>query len=177
MQLFIHFFCIMLCLYTGLHNQIRVSSNFLAFHLKYIVQITNMKTLFQTTYVECISTKPRAKCRASWESKTVREKRENMKKHLYLIKEIQQRVFHPDLQLFWWGGQNWVNIIRRKVLAIYNFFSRCPWCNVYRRRKWTQQHEFNSWTSLIAFHIALILLGKVWIQLFSLQLWVNSRAD
>ena len=26
---------------------------------------------------------------------------------------------------------------------------------------------------LIAFHIALIPLGKVWIQLFSLQLWVN----
>ena len=33
----------------------------------------------------------------------------------------------------------------------------------------------NPW--LIAFHIALIPLGKVWIQLFSLQLWVNSRAD
>ena len=30
---------------------------------------------------------------------------------------------------------------------------------------------------LVAFHIALIPLGKVWIQLFSLQLWVNSRAD
>ena len=30
---------------------------------------------------------------------------------------------------------------------------------------------------LIAFHIALIPLGKVWIWLFSLQLWVNSRAD
>ena len=30
---------------------------------------------------------------------------------------------------------------------------------------------------LITFHIALIPLGKVWIQLFSLQLWVNSRAD
>ena len=30
---------------------------------------------------------------------------------------------------------------------------------------------------LIAFHIALIPLGKVRIQLFSLQLWVNSRAD
>ena len=27
------------------------------------------------------------------------------------------------------------------------------------------------------FHIALIPLGKVLIQLFSLQLWVNSRAD
>ena len=34
-----------------------------------------------------------------------------------------------------------------------------------------------SWTRLLAFHIVLIPLGKVWIQLFSLQLWVNSRAD
>ena len=30
---------------------------------------------------------------------------------------------------------------------------------------------------LIAFHIVLIPLGKIWIQLLSLQLWVNSRAD
>ena len=54
---------------------------------------------------------------------------------------------------------------------------RCPWCNGYRRTKWPRRHEFKSWTRLIAFHIAQILLGKVWIQLFSLQLWVNSRAD
>ena len=54
---------------------------------------------------------------------------------------------------------------------------RCPWCNGYHCRKWTRQHEFKSWTRLIAFHIALIPLGKVWIQLFSLQVWVNSRAD
>ena len=53
----------------------------------------------------------------------------------------------------------------------------CPWCNGYRRKKCTRQHEFKSWTRLIAFHIALIPLGKVWIQLFSFQLWVNSRAD
>ena len=53
----------------------------------------------------------------------------------------------------------------------------CPWCNGYRRRKWTRRHGFKSWTRLIAFHISLIPLGKVWIQLFSLQLWVNSRAD
>ena len=53
----------------------------------------------------------------------------------------------------------------------------CPWCNGYRRRKWTRRHEFKSWTRLIAFHIALIPLGKVWIQLFSLRLWVNCRAD
>ena len=57
------------------------------------------------------------------------------------------------------------------------FLWRCPWCNGYRRRKWTRRHEFKSWTRLIAFHIALILLGKVWIQLFSLQLWMNSRTD
>ena len=54
---------------------------------------------------------------------------------------------------------------------------RCPWCNGYRRRKWTRRHEFKSWMRLIAFHIARISLGKVWIQLFSLQLWVNSRAN
>ena len=54
---------------------------------------------------------------------------------------------------------------------------RFPWCNGYRRRKWTRRHEFKSWTRLIAFHIAQMPLGKVWIQLFSLQLWVNSRAD
>ena len=54
---------------------------------------------------------------------------------------------------------------------------RCLWCNGYRRRIWTRRHEFKSWTWLIAFHIALIPLGKVWIQIFSIQLWVNSRAD
>ena len=46
-----------------------------------------------------------------------------------------------------------------------------------RQTKWTRLHEFKSWTRLIVFHIALIPLGKVWIQLFSLQLWVNSWAD
>ena len=47
---------------------------------------------------------------------------------------------------------------------------RCLWCNGYRRRKWTRRNEFKSWTKLIASHIALMPLGKVWIQLFSLQL-------
>ena len=54
---------------------------------------------------------------------------------------------------------------------------RCPLCNGYRRRKRTRRYEFKSWTRLIAFHIALMPLGKVWIQLFSLQLWINSRAE
>ena len=59
----------------------------------------------------------------------------------------------------------------------YHYLRRCPWCSRYRRRKRTRRHEFKSWTRLIAFHKALIPLGKVWIQLFSLQLRVNSRTD
>ena len=59
----------------------------------------------------------------------------------------------------------------------HNYGLTNTWCNGYRRRKWTRRHEFKSWTRLIAFHIALIPLGKVWIQLFSLQLWVNSWTD
>ena len=62
-------------------------------------------------------------------------------------------------------------------VCIIKFIRRCPWCNGYRPRKLTQRLEFKFWTRLIAFHIALIPLGKVWIQLFSLQQWVNSRAD
>ena len=64
-----------------------------------------------------------------------------------------------------------------KIWTIKKKQWRCPWCSRYRHRKWTRQHEFKSWTRMIAFHIALIPLGKVWIQLFSLQLWVNSRTD
>ena len=68
-----------------------------------------------------------------------------------------------------------VSYIHTYIHPHYSYI--CPWCNGYRRRIWTRQHEFKSWTWLIAFHIALIPLGKVWIQIFSLQLWINSRAD
>ena len=51
----------------------------------------------------------------------------------------------------------------------YKCTHRCPWCSGYRRWKWTRRHEFKSRTRLIAFHIALIPLGKLWIQLFSFQ--------
>ena len=69
----------------------------------------------------------------------------------------------------------WPSLAPSRMISF--FVRRCPWCNGYRRRKWTRRHEFKSWTKLITFHIVLIPLGKVWIQLFSLQLWVNSRAD
>ena len=64
-----------------------------------------------------------------------------------------------------------------------------PWCNGYRRRGGARSvmvivigngygdMSSNPWTRLMAFHKALIPVGKVWIQLFTLQLWVNSRAD
>ena len=54
---------------------------------------------------------------------------------------------------------------------------RIRWYDVYHCRKWTWQHEFKSWMRLIAFHIALIPLGKVWILLFSIQICVNSREN
>ena len=68
-------------------------------------------------------------------------------------------------------------ILNKGNKVYHSITRRCPWCCRYRRRKWTRRHEFKSWTRLIAFHIALMPLGKVWIQLFSLQLWVNSRTD
>ena len=71
----------------------------------------------------------------------------------------------------------WVSYVLSDVVWWKYIIMRCPWCNDYRRRKWTRRHEFKSWTKLIIFHIALIPLVKVWIQLFSLQLWVNSRTD
>ena len=67
----------------------------------------------------------------------------------------------------------WVYLILNSIL----YSVGKSWGNGYRRRKCTRRHEFKSWTRLIEFHIALIPLGKVWIQLLSLQLWVNSRAD
>ena len=43
-------------------------------------------------------------------------------------------------------------------------------CNDNHHRKWTWQLKFKSWMRLFAFHIAQILLGKIYIQVFSLQL-------
>ena len=46
-------------------------------------------------------------------------------------------------------------------IFITHLFGKFPWCNGYHCRKWTWRHKFKSWTRLIAFHIALIPLGKV----------------
>ena len=91
---------------------------------------------------------------------------------------------HMTLWLTYWtvicsnSSCTFTFIFRQMTFELWGKYKHSsPWCNRYRRRKWTRRHEFNSWTRLIAFHIALIPLGKLWIQLFSLQLWINSRAD
>ena len=47
------------------------------------------------------------------------------------------------------------------ALVLKGIDSLIPWCNSYRRWNWTRRYEFKSWTRLIAFHIAIIPLGKV----------------
>ena len=43
------------------------------------------------------------------------------------------------------------------------------WYNREHRRRWTQQPQIKYWTRLFAFHITLMPLGMVCIQLFSIQ--------
>ena len=48
---------------------------------------------------------------------------------------------------------------------------RCPRLLLFHSftcRKWTRWSEFKTWTRLFSFHLPLMPLGKVWIQLFSL---------
>ena len=35
--------------------------------------------------------------------------------------------------------------------------------NGYRRRKWTRPAEIKTWARMLAFHIALILFGNIWV--------------
>ena len=51
-----------------------------------------------------------------------------------------------------------MNYLTNICICLYVW--RCPWCNGYRHRIWTRRYEFNSWTRLIAFHIAPLSLGK-----------------
>ena len=103
---------------------------------------------------------------------------------LYVEKPLNSKVikvFVPELRsryVFFVFRDSYVQCIYvMNRLCTFHISVSWLWCNGYRRRIWTRRHEFKSWTWLIAFHVALIPMGKVWIQLFSLQLWVNSRTD
>ena len=97
-------------------------------------------------------------------------------RHIFILKKGSCLFTMPFYNIL--GKCNFMLNLHKNIRHDKNFRHwRCPWCNGYRRRKWTRRHEFKSWTRLVAFHIALIPLGKVWIQLFFLQLWVNCMTD
>ena len=87
---------------------------------------------------------------------------------LLLLLHTHTRTHYPSLFL---------SLSLSLSLYIYIYIRRRSWLNVSRRRKWIQRPQFRALTKPFAFQIALILLGKVWIELFSLQWRVNSRAD
>ena len=93
----------------------------------------------------------------------------NATQNSYLVPECKSfiKVTRAQSALLFthdWKENSWIHTFPKDI---------SPSCNGYRRWKWTRRHEFKSWMSLIAFHKALRPLGKVWILLFSLQLWVN----
>ena len=72
-------------------------------------------------------------------------------------------VFWPFSIMLLFG---WSSLVRQSMSSgpfSNPYCSKSTWCNGYRLWKWTRRHEFKSWTRLIAFHIALIPSGKVWI--------------
>ena len=50
--------------------------------------------------------------------------------------------------------------LRCSLLSVFRHLWRCPWCNGYRRWKWTRRHEFPSRTRLISFHHGTNTLEK-----------------
>ena len=58
---------------------------------------------------------------------------------------------------WWWDRFSYKRYRAQSVLL---FTNSCPWCNCYRRRKWTRRHEFKSSTRLIAFSHSTNTLGK-----------------
>ena len=60
---------------------------------------------------------------------------------------------------------DWCLTLFRRFLLIFFTFIHVTrlhyWHNSYHHRKWAWLSEFKSWTRLFAFHIVLMLLGKV----------------
>ena len=97
---------------------------------------------------------------------------------LYLItlSVKQVTIKYHFLSLWYDSTWDWTPVSRTTgdhSDQIYKHKWRHLLCNSYPRRKWTRRHEFKPWTWLFVFHIVLIPLRKVWIQLFYLQLWIK----
>ena len=74
---------------------------------------------------------------------------------------------------------SYVHILKRFIwyIYIYIYISGDRGIIVIVVGRWIRRPKFKTWMRLITFHIVLIHLKKVWIQLFSLQLWINSKTD
>ena len=92
-----------------------------------------------------------------------RRKERNKDKELLQPLRYINRIRNGKLVFLRWPVacahvQSLVADSHRSLFAVCNW--RCPWCNGYRRRKWTRRHEFKSWTRLIAFSHSTNTLGK-----------------
>ena len=95
----------------------------------------------------------------------------NVETELMALADCQSQSFNDYISQKWTATKHqWLYLCYPNFIYIYIYINGCLWCNGYRHVKWTWWHKFKSWTRLIAFYIALIPLGKVWIQIFSLQL-------
>ena len=74
-----------------------------------------------------------------------------------------------------WGRSLNVLHILIWIYVYYIERERLSWSNDYLSRKWTQRPGFKSGTRFLTFYMVLITFGKIRIQLFSLQLNVNSH--
>ena len=89
-------------------------------------------------------------------------------KYKGFVNEYMSTIFLNRPELICMHTVKWFKVLQSDINSF--IFSRLngfkdyyviPWCNDYRRRKWTRRLEFKSWTRLIAFHIAPIPLVKI----------------
>ena len=79
-------------------------------------------------------------------------------------KNFINRVIGHMSRVFANGPGDWGSIPDRSYQRLKKWYLMlsCSTHNIiWTHRIWTRRYEFNSWTRLIAFHIALIPLGKV----------------
>ena len=88
----------------------------------------------------------------------------NQKKILHLLREAYQKK--SEMSYF----RIFLMLISNKSRGV-----RCVM--VIESRKWTLLSEFKSSTKLLAFHILPLPLGMICIQVFSLQLSINSKEN
>ena len=113
------------------------------------------------------------------------------------VKKAQRKAFEPQRSVsavFKTNSAPWRNGVYRwqqenqKIATVIVFRSKAFSIKFWIRLRVLQLsrnkvivvgngHDDTSSTSLITFHKALIFMGRIWIFLFSLQQWINSKTD